>query len=1158
MALIASIRFGTGIDQAGLSAGLAKTGREIDKFTQGKARALRSIPAPRVEAPKAVGGDVSQAASGQAAELAAALLPVAAQVKKAVWAAVQPLTQFAAKFAAQFDKVGGALIGISERIDAAMKFPKFEQRIVALRGWVKKWTGLIPKDVADSAKLAGAVHPQLDAVANPFELMSGRVRAAVVQIPEALRHAVHQAEQVRANLGPLVGDFEVAARTARAPVAPPDDGKGYGLDKGARSRAAQARRRVGGKFAPAASGFTPTPATEDQLPARVRPAAPVVSGKWEVQPVADQLRDGAKAMAEATAKVGALSGAVRSGMAVFGPWGKAASAGIAVATGAYQAGAATIGGSMRLIGRTVDLGLGAYLKWTKVREFFASLGSVAEKTIGRINAIKPPPFKFDLSTTINQITRVGAVAQAATAPVGNFFKSFAVGLGAFGLAFKAAQFVKDGVAEASNLNETVSATDAILGKASDAVKSFSDQMAADFGHSKREMLETAQGFAGLAKGLGGLDGKALSDFSIQMSKMAADGESFKNIPLKEMAEAMRTTLSGEQSDTLKKMGILINDDSTKAYALAHGMAEVGKEVKDEVKFAARAKQLLEGLKDAQGDLEKTQYGAANQLRKLTGSIRNLGASIGEALLPILTRGLNLMNKFVGAGGKLFAGSKGAIEGFAATVGAAIGKVEAVVMQAMPSVLAFGQQIIAAIGGAIASVYGLLPSFSTVVDFGKVAFASVAGAITSVYRWVVAIPGAIDGAFGAGTFGMALKLAGVFAAVALAVGTIGPMLAGVVPVVVGVVSSCLGWVPAVAAVATGVMALTGRFVSVQDVVSGLGFALRNAGDLAGIAWAYVSDRFDQFRQVLGAIPQVLATVAGYIRDNWLSVLTGTFFNLVKVVGSAVAKVASLLWEGFKGAASLVGKVLWELPGLVVSAVGAACKAIAGFFANIWGNLKSFGDAIVKFVKNPTKGFDWNLPELKLPEIKSTGQGDIDKRLAALDAKEKAFQADMGKPYELPKEVAAAPQVAPPPVVAADPKKEFDTAKAKKAQTELEAFAKQFKTKVETPLEEYTRKMGLAQQAFDKGLLTKEEFANAKQFASHEAGLDKEVKVAGAVELGSKEANSTLASAFAGKVGGISSVEKINAQQLAVQREQLAEQRKANKGKDKKEPVKEVHI
>lgn len=236
----------------------------------------------------------------------------------------------------------------------------------------------------------------------------------------------------------------------------------------------------------------------------------------------------------------------------------------------------------------------------------------------------------------NQAKGIGTQASVAASPLAGLGSSIkAIGIGI--AAYKFGGFFVEGIKGASDLNETLSKTDVILGDSSPAVKAFADQMAKDFGLVKRETLDAASSFGGLAQSVGKLKGQDLSDFSIKMTKLAADLQSQNNIgSLDESSKILQIGLRGGQSDELNGLGVILNETTLKQYALAHGIQQVNGAFSEQQKFEIRSAMITEGLNKASGDLERTADSTSNQIRKFTGNVTNLGTSLGQFFLPIIT------------------------------------------------------------------------------------------------------------------------------------------------------------------------------------------------------------------------------------------------------------------------------------------------------------------------------------------------------------------------------------------------------------------------------------------------------------------------------------------------------------------------------------------
>lgn len=246
-------------------------------------------------------------------------------------------------------------------------------------------------------------------------------------------------------------------------------------------------------------------------------------------------------------------------------------------------------------------------------------------------------------------------------------KAAAVGLGAYAVG----SFFTSAVKQASDLNETLSSTQSILGNITPDVVKFAEEMSTRFGLIQKDVLEAAAGFGGIAKGLGGLKGDELAKFTTNMTKLAADLQSNKNIAsLSEAAMAIQIALSGEQSDTLKKMGIIINETTMAQYAMANGIAAANGRLSEQQKFMIRAAMVTKGLAFADKDLERTAEGAANQFRKAGGGIANFSTAIGQVLLPSVTSATMAFNDLLAGVIETFQTNRAMITGWADNVKAA--------------------------------------------------------------------------------------------------------------------------------------------------------------------------------------------------------------------------------------------------------------------------------------------------------------------------------------------------------------------------------------------------------------------------------------------------------------------------------------------------------
>lgn len=416
----------------------------------------------------------------------------------------------------------------------------------------------------------------------------------------------------------------------------------------------------------------------------------------DLTPAFDKLNKGFEG---STSKLAATSAEAMGGGGAFDAQGAQMAASIdrlaPKISASLQSALAPIGNMVKGLGSTLSKQLDAQLKFQKfrtsiddVRAFYdGSLDKMGDKAKGFRNQIqkvtgnaalrqsspiKAKTFdagasaKADFKPAAISLGIFGGAAEKASGSVKSLGIQIAAAFGFVGLIYKVASvakmFFSSGIKGASDLNETVSKTKQVLGDASPAVEKYADTMASKFGIAKGETLDLASGLGGLAKGLGGLKGDQLAGFTTQFTTLAADLSSFKNIDLKTAGDALRIGLSGEQSDQLKALGVVMTEDTVKAKAYALGIAQVGDKLTETQKFAARAAviQSALGKLGATGDLERTADGTANQYRKLTGTITNLATSVGTVLLPVVNTGIGVIGQLVGKAGAAFENNKGMI------------------------------------------------------------------------------------------------------------------------------------------------------------------------------------------------------------------------------------------------------------------------------------------------------------------------------------------------------------------------------------------------------------------------------------------------------------------------------------------------------------------
>ena len=153
------------------------------------------------------------------------------------------------------------------------------------------------------------------------------------------------------------------------------------------------------------------------------------------------------------------------------------------------------------------------------------------------------------------------------------------------------------------------------------------------GLTKKELYDLASTSGAVAQGLG-LSQAASADLSKQVVEMAADFQSFKNIPIDQAAHAITSALTGER-EALKSLGVVVRETDVQKRALADTGKTNAKQLTDEEKAAATMTLIYERMGVVAGDLERTKDSLQNKVRRLKGSIREAGTEIARRFTPAL-------------------------------------------------------------------------------------------------------------------------------------------------------------------------------------------------------------------------------------------------------------------------------------------------------------------------------------------------------------------------------------------------------------------------------------------------------------------------------------------------------------------------------------------
>lgn len=261
---------------------------------------------------------------------------------------------------------------------------------------------------------------------------------------------------------------------------------------------------------------------------------------------------------------------------------------------------------------------------------------------------------------------------------------------------------------ASDLEESGNAVGVVFEDATGIIEGFGETVSTTAGLAKADFNELATVIGAQLK-QSGQDIDDVANNTVKLTQRAADLASVFNTSVKDATLALGSALRGE-AEPARRFGVNISDAAVQAEALASGLVTSKKQINDQIKVQARYNIIMKQSADVAGDFENTSDGLANSSRILLAELKDLGADLGQVLLPIAKDVVNAIKDMVSGFGSLDEGTQKTIIVFAGIAAAAgpvissIGKIsKAMTFLAAHPVLAAITAVAALTAGTIALV-----------------------------------------------------------------------------------------------------------------------------------------------------------------------------------------------------------------------------------------------------------------------------------------------------------------------------------------------------------------------------------------------------------------------------------------------------------------------
>lgn len=178
--------------------------------------------------------------------------------------------------------------------------------------------------------------------------------------------------------------------------------------------------------------------------------------------------------------------------------------------------------------------------------------------------------------------------------------------------------------------------------------SFSERLRKELGLNVFEVQKFMSTLYNMTTSMG-LSSKSAYELSENFTQLVYDIASFYNLSIEESFTKLRAGITGE-TEPLKAIGILVDENTVKQVAYANGIAETGTQLTQTQKVQARYLAIMEQTVNAQGDLSRTLDDTANKSRIFENRMKEtsliLGNDLKDAYDGLLSVGLELLDWFI--------------------------------------------------------------------------------------------------------------------------------------------------------------------------------------------------------------------------------------------------------------------------------------------------------------------------------------------------------------------------------------------------------------------------------------------------------------------------------------------------------------------------------
>lgn len=489
--------------------------------------------------------------------------------------------------------------------------------------------------------------------------------------------------------------------------------------------------------------------------------------------------------------------------------------------------------------------------------------------------------------------------------------------------------IPDALTAGGNLEQSIGAVDTVFKGSADTIHGWAMTAATDVGLTRDEY-----------NGLGTLIGSQLKNGGTAMDELApktreligtgADLASMFGGTTQEAVAALSSALKGER-DPIERYGVSLSQAKIDAEAASLGFEKVGGALSAEATQAATLSLIMKQTQDAHGNFARESDTVAHKQQVLQASMGNAAATLGTALLPVLSAVLPIFQGIADNAGPV-----------AEIVGTKLTEGFNTLTTVIPQAIGFVQQfsgIFIGLGiaiGTVAAVTGVHAAVMAIQSGAMSAAIMQMGIVRGAVAAWTAMQWILNAALSANPIGIVVVLiAGLVAAVVWAYNNVGWFRDGV----------NTAW-RTISSVTMGVLGAAGAFF--RNLWSGaLNFGRAVIGGFVGFIVGSWNNTRNTTMSIIGGagagLRSIWAGAVGFTRgvvSGFVGFIVGSWSNIsgtTRAVFGGIQSFIGGIWGGIRsGASGAINGIIGffsGMPGRIVGAIGN----LGGLLLNVGGQI-----------------------------------------------------------------------------------------------------------------------------------------------------------------------------------------------------------------------------